>query len=106
MAWKVNVPVVLSRTFQGPADPETSGNVLKFMIVPMHPLPPNRLNVTVPVGLEPPVTVAVSDTDWLTTAVLLDSVVVIVGVGFANDTVMLNLLWKVNWKNTKKLFVS
>ena len=75
------MPVALNRTFQGPADPETSGNVFVFSGVPEQTLPENRLNVTVPVGLEPPVIVAVSDTDWLTTAVLLDSVVVTFGVG-------------------------
>src|SRR2546422_11684722 len=62
-------------TETSPADPETKVTVLLATRTPEHALPEYTLNETVPVGLIPPVTVALSATGFPTTIEIVDNFV-------------------------------
>src|SRR5215470_6885802 len=73
------VPVELKITLSGAVVPAESGTVLVATSVPVHDVLGYTLKVTEPVGPNPPVTVAVSETGVPTVALNTESVVVIVG---------------------------
>jgi len=75
----------LKITLKGPAEPEDRGTVFVVRTVPEQRLPENTLKVTVPVGVVPPVIVAVSATEFPTSIELADRAVVIEGVAFPTE---------------------
>src|SRR2546427_200638 len=80
VACQLNVPVLLKITLTGPADPDTRATVALATGVPLQRLPRYALNVIVPVGLKPPDTLALSETELPTVADNTDRVVVTLGV--------------------------
>ena len=81
------VPVELKITLAVPAIPPDRVRVLLATNVPEQAASEYTLKVTVPAGLKPPVTMAVSEMDPPTVTVNTDSVVVTVGVALLTMSV-------------------
>jgi hypothetical protein len=78
----LKVPVELKTTENGPAVPDTNAIILLAIVVPEQVLPVNMLKVTLPVGLNPPDTVALALAEFPTTIVVAETNSATVGVAF------------------------
>jgi len=82
VACQLNVPVALKNTLTAPVVEPVRAATLLAMGTPVQAGPEYTLKVTVPVGLNPPETVALSETELPTIVELVDSEVLTVGVAF------------------------